>query len=590
MSPTTSATTSPTTQRDRPAFEVRVGGTALEPLVAADVVEVEVHEEIGRHGRLTLLVQNWDADQRAVRHSDDGPFTPGAGIAVSLGYHADLTEVFDGVIASLTTHFPSGGPPVLRVEGRSRSVLLDHPPRSRQLADVTDGDIASAIAADYSLDTDTTDGVTHPFWASDRVSDWDALTRRAGELGWVVLVRGTTLVLRPPSPLQEPLELDWTRTLVELHLTEDLTRAIDSAVGVGWDVDAAEATESEQSASAAGIDVGDRRTHAAAVGDAGWPLREARVESDAVAAADEADARAVAAQRRSALTHVHGTGVVQGDPGLRCDGWVSIGGVGRRMSGPHYVTAARHRLSARGYVTEFQVGSPPVLAPRATVADLLSAPSDRGPTLALGLVEALDDPASLNRVKVRFPWRSDGGDGVWARQSNVDAGDGYGAVIVPAVGQEVLVGFVGGDPAHPVVLGSLYNGSQQPPFTVDADTNAVRALVTPDQHTLRLEDGDDSAVTLATGKGHSIVLSDKDSEVVITHKDSGNAIRLSADGIELTAAQGDITLSSSTGTISLESLKLAAKASGPSTIESSATLDVKASGSLGLKGSLVTIN
>ena len=582
--------TAPTAQRDRPAFEVRVGGTALEPIVAADVVELEVHEEVGRHGRLTLLVQNWDADQRAVRHSDDGPFTPGAGIAVSVGYHSDLTEVFDGVIASLTTHFPSGSPPVLRVEGRSRSVLMDHPPRSRQLADVTDADIASAVAADYSLETDAADGVTHPFWASDRVSDWDALTRRAGELGWVVFVRGTKLVLRPPSAAQDPLELDWTRSLVELHHTEDLTRAIDTAVGVGWDVDAAEATESEQSASAADLDVGDRQTHSAAVGDAGWPLRAERVESDAVGAADEADARAVAAQRRSALGHVHGTGVVQGEPGLRCDGWLSIAGVGRRMSGPHYVTAARHRLSAQGYVTEFQVGSPPRLVPRAG-GDVGSArPGDLGPALGIGVVEALDDPASLNRVKVRLPWRSDGGDGVWARLSNVDAGDGYGAVIVPAVGQEVLVGFVGGDPAHPVVLGSLYNGSQQPPFTVDPDTNAVRALVSPDQHTVRLEDGDASAVTVKTGKGHSIVLSDKDSEVVITHKDSGNAIRLSADGIELTAAQGDITLSSSSGTISLDSLKLAAKASGPSSIESSATLDVKASGSLGLKGSLVTIN
>ena len=60
-----------------------------------------------------------------------------------------------------------------------------------------------------------------------------------------------------------------------------------------------------------------------------------------------------------------------------------------------------------------------------------------------------------------------------------DAGDGYGAVFVPDVGQEVLVGFVDGDPATPVVLGSLYNGSQQPPVVVDPDANAVRALVTP---------------------------------------------------------------------------------------------------------------
>jgi phage protein D len=575
--------TSPTTQRDRPAFEVRVDGTALEPLVAADVIEVEVHEEVGRHGRLTLLIQNWLPDRRVVRHSDDGPFTPGKDIAVSLGYHADLTGVFDGVIAAVTAHFPSRGNPMLRVDGRSRSILMDHPPRSRQLADVTDADVASAVAADYSLETDSATGVTHPFFVSDRVSDWKAVTLRAAELGWVAFVRGTKLVMRPPSPADNPIEVEWTRSLVELHLTQDLGRAITSAVGVAWDTDALEASESDQSAGAAGIDVGSRPKHDVAIDDAGWPLREARVESAAIAAAGEADARAVAAQRTAALGHVYGTGVVLGDPTLRCDGWVKVVGAGQRLSGPHYVTAARHQLSAQGYRTEFQLGSPPRLMPRDGSDQATS-------TLALGVVEALDDPASLNRVKVRFPWRIDGGDGVWARQSNVDAGDGHGAVIVPDVGQEVLVGFVGGDPSYPVVLGSLYNGTQQPPVVVDPDTNAVRAFVTPEKHTLRLEDGDDSAVILASGKGQSLVLSDKDSEVLVTHQDSGNTIRLSADGIELTAAQGDITLKSAGGTITLDSLKLEGKASGPSKIESSATFDLKASGSLGLKGSLVTIN
>lgn len=576
--------TSRTTQRDRPAFEVSVAGAAIEPLVAGDVVEVEVHEEVGRHGRLTLLVQNWDADQRTVRHSDDGPFAPGQDIAVSLGYHADLSPVFDGVIVSLTAHFPRGGNPVLRVEGRSRSILLEHPPRSRQLADVTDADIAAALAADYSLETDAADGVIHPFFVSDRSSDWAALSRRAGELGWVVFVRDHTLIMRPPSPPDEPIEVDWTRTLVELHLTQDLTRAIDNAVGVAWDTESLEAEESEQSAGAAGLDVGSRAAHDVAVGDAGWPLRTRRVESAAVAASDEADARAVGAQRDAALAHVYGSGVVQGDPALRCDGWIKVLGAGRRLSGPHYVTAARHRLSAQGYQTEFQLGAPPRLLP----------PEGAGcghetPVLARGIVEALDDPASQNRVKVRLPWRGDGGDGVWAPVANVDAGDGYGAVILPDVGQEVLVGFVGSDPSHPVVLGSLYNGKQQPPLVV-ADTNAVRTLVTPEKHALRLEDGDASAVTLTSGKGQSIVLSDKDSEVVISHQDSGNSIRLSAEGIDLVAAKGDITLKSSAGTITLESLKLEGKASGPSKLESSATFDLTASGSLGLKGSLVTIN
>lgn len=569
-------------ERDRPAFEVRVRDTALEPLVAADVIEIDVHEEVGHHGRLSLVVQNWDADTRAVRHSDDGPFVPGAAIAVALGYHAELVTVFDGVIASLTTHFPRGGRPVLRVEGRTRSILLDHPARSRQLSDVSDADVAAAVAADYSLTADAADGVVRPAVVSDRTSDWDLLKARAAVLGWVTYVRGDKLVLRPPATKDgDPIQLDYTRSVVELHLTQDLTHAIGTAVGVSWDLDSLEATESEQGAGAAGIDVGDRPAHDTAVGDAGWPLRDARVESPATTAADEADLRAVADQRDAALGHCHGRGVVHGDPALRCDAWVTLTGVGRRMSGPHYVSATRHRLSAEGYLTELQVGAPPALHPP-------SAPAERG--LALGVVEALDDPESLNRVKVRLPWRADGGDGVWARLANVDAGAGFGAVVVPDVGQEVLVGFVGGDPSVPVVLGSLYNGSQQPPVVIDPDSNAVRAFVSPDGHTLRFEDGDAGALTLESGAGHSVVLDDADSALVLTHKDSGNRIRLSADGIELEAAQGDITLTSSAGSISLDSLKLEAKASGPSTIESSATFDLKASGSLGLKGSLVTIN
>lgn len=569
-------------QPDRPAFEVRVGGAAVDAMVAADVVEIDVHEQVGRHGRCTLLVQNWDADTRTVRHSDRGPFTPGKPLAVSLGYHSQLTTVFEGVVTSLTTHFPSGGRPVLRVEGRAKSILLEHPPRSRQLAQASDADLASAIAADYSLQTDAADGVTREHVVTDRVSDWEALKRRAAELGWVAYVRGDTLVLRQPAPNADAIALDYTRSIVELHLTQDLTHAVDSAVGVAWDIDALEAAEADQGPSSASIATGDRQPHDAAVGDAGWPLRTTRAESDARSAADAADAAAVAAQRAAALAHYHGTGVVQGDPALRCDSWVEINGVGTRMSGPHYVSAARHRLSAGGYRTEFQIGAPPRLAPGESTYAF--------PGTALGVVASLEDPESLNRVQVRLPWRSDGGDGVWARLCCLDAGDGYGTLMVPAVGQEVLVAFVDGDPSAAVVLGSLHNGTQAPPEAVDPSTNAVRAIVTPDGHTLRLEDGSAAAVTLATGKENALVLDDSASEVTITHADSGNSIRISADGIELSAAQGDITLSSSSGSISLESMQLEAKASGTAKLESSATFDIQASGPLGLKGALVNIN
>lgn len=581
------------TTPDRPEFEVRVGGAAVEPLVQRDVVEIDVSEEVDRHGRLDLLVQNWDPDTRTVRHSDDGPFTPGASIEVLMGYHSALTSVFAGVISAVTTHFPAGAQPVLRIEARSRSILMEHPPRSRQLENVSDADVASALATDYSLTADAETGVTRAAVVSDRQSDWELLTARAHELGWVTYVRAQTLVFRPPAETGTPLELEYGLNVTEVHLTQDLTRAVDSVVAAGWDVDALEAIESEAGASQAEVELGDRQDHAAAVGDAGWPLRAERSASPAVLAGDAADALAAGRQRSTALGHYYGSGSIVGNPALRCDQWLSISGVGDRMSGPHYVTAARHRLSSRGYRTEFQVGRPPALVPPArsrSGGPPAASGRSSGAAVTIGVVDSLEDPASMNRVRVRLPWRGETGDGVWARLATLDAGDGYGTVFVPDVGQEVLVAPLDGDPATLVVLGSLFNGTQAAPATVSGGKNPVRTIVTPDGHRIVLEDGDASAVTIETPAGNRLRLAEADSEVTLTHGDSGNVLTLSAGGIELNAAQGDIVLTSASGAVTIDAVRIEGTSSGPSKLESSATFDLKASATLGLKGALVNIN
>lgn len=569
---------------DRPEFEVRTGGTALAPLMQRDVVEIDVSEEVGRHGRLSLLVQNWDADTRTMRHSDGADFAPGSTVEVLLGYHSDLAPVFAGVITSVTTHFPRSGRPLLRIEARSRSILLAHPARSRQFTEVTDADVLAAIAADYNLTADAATGVTRPAVVLDRITDWEWLTARAEELGWVTYVRDTILVFRAPSSGSSQHSLEYGLNITELHLTQELTHAVDPVVAAGWDVETLEVIEQEAGPPQANVDVGNRQDHGAALTGAGWPLREARLADPAVAAAEAADAIAVGAQRRSALGHLHGTGYLVGNAALRCDQWISVTGVGERMSGPHYLTAVRHRLSAQGYCTEIQVGRPPALAPRET----------RGGTgaegLVVGVVASLEDPDGLNRAKVTMPWRGDDGEGVWARLATLDAGDGYGTVFSPSVGQEVLLGRLNGNAAELVVLGSLYNGTQQPPVPVSDDDNHVRAIVTPDGHTIRLADGDSSAVTIETPAGNRLLLAEADSTVSLTHGESGNSLTISADGIELKAAKGDIVLKSPAGAVKLDGVRIEGASTGPSKFESSATFDLKASATMKVSGALVTIN
>ncbi|WP_341774471.1 type VI secretion system Vgr family protein [Burkholderia gladioli] len=72
----------------------------------------------------------------------------------------------------------------------------------------------------------------------------------------------------------------------------------------------------------------------------------------------------------------------------------------------------------------------------------------------------------LNRVKVRFIWdRLNDGDeraSCWVRVAQSDTGGGYGGVHMPRVGEEVIVGYVGGDCDRPIVLHRIYNGAVKP--------------------------------------------------------------------------------------------------------------------------------
>ncbi|MBR8035384.1 type VI secretion system Vgr family protein [Burkholderia vietnamiensis] len=78
--------------------------------------------------------------------------------------------------------------------------------------------------------------------------------------------------------------------------------------------------------------------------------------------------------------------------------------------------------------------------------------------------EVHTDP--LNRVKVMFVWDrqnpGDAGASCWVRVAQSDTGGGYGGVHIPRVGEEVIVGYVGGDCDRPIVLHRVYNGAASP--------------------------------------------------------------------------------------------------------------------------------
>jgi type VI secretion system secreted protein VgrG len=80
------------------------------------------------------------------------------------------------------------------------------------------------------------------------------------------------------------------------------------------------------------------------------------------------------------------------------------------------------------------------------------------------------DVDELGRVRVQFPWdrqgQSNDDSSSWVRVSQGWAGTGFGLINLPRIGQEVLVGFLGGDPDQPVVVGRVFNKTNPVPYTL----------------------------------------------------------------------------------------------------------------------------
>lgn len=76
----------------------------------------------------------------------------------------------------------------------------------------------------------------------------------------------------------------------------------------------------------------------------------------------------------------------------------------------------------------------------------------------------------FGRVKIQFPWdreaKGDEKGSCWVRVAQQWAGPGYGMITMPRVGQEVLVGFLEGDPDLPMIVGRMFDTTSPVPYSM----------------------------------------------------------------------------------------------------------------------------
>ncbi len=95
------------------------------------------------------------------------------------------------------------------------------------------------------------------------------------------------------------------------------------------------------------------------------------------------------------------------------------------------------------------------------------------------------DCDKYGRVKVQFHWdregKKDQNSSCWIRVAQPWAGKGYGMTHIPRIGSEVVVAFLEGDPDQPLIIGSVYNADQTPPYPLPANkmVQGIRSTSTP---------------------------------------------------------------------------------------------------------------
>ncbi len=193
--------------------------------------------------------------------------------------------------------------------------------------------------------------------------------------------------------------------------------------------------------------------------------------------------------------------------------------------------------------------------------------------VVVGIVTDNKDPDKLGRVKVKIPRISGEDESNWARVASFMAGKERGAFFLPEVDDEVLVAFEYGDINIPYIIGSLWNGKDTPPLTNDDGKNNIRMIKSRSGHIIRLDDTD--------GK-EKIEIVDKtgNNMIVVDTKDKKISIKSDKD-IEISAPNGKVTI---------EARDIEAKSSASTKVEASAGMDLKASGTMNIKGATVNIN
>ncbi|CAM3838925.1 Phage-related baseplate assembly protein [Vibrio aerogenes CECT 7868] len=465
-------------------LKIKVGETSLNE---SDVYEFQCFHRVNAIPELKLAIRDGDLTQETFDRADNADFAPGKTISLNGGVDDAKHLLFEGIITAVSVRFDSFDGPRLILTAKGEAVkLAEHPVNFVSNKEIEDKALitqVAALSAGYTfkqgLKTIADNQIKHSQYAVFQQSPWRIIFSRLIENGAVFCPspKGDSLVtLAKLQPKQAPEPL-MVHEVHRCELTADTQSCFKQITATAWDNEK-QALFPVAKGAAGGFKTLDKA-------DAALGRKPRTIVCPAPKTSAQLTARANGETNfrqldlcRGCVTasHIAIDKVAQLELLMQLD----VKGAGATLAKQHLITGISHHFTPASWLIDIELGLPLNHSLYAPEAKLPPMPVMNGTIAAFKANEKL--PQTLPVIVPALDAAE-----IYARQLTPWAGKEQGLFLQPHPGDEVLIGFIGGEGSHPVILGGCFNKNNPPPQPYDEKNNQAGLYFKDEQLSLFID-------------------------------------------------------------------------------------------------------
>ena len=499
-----------------------------EPFLSRNSYEVILEQKTNAHDTFSIIVPDDALDTYEGFVMENSKKLLGKKISLSYWQYGSENQVFSGIVTGLKNRKESGYGKLV-ITGHSPSILLENGRADRSFEQLSLSQIVKEIGVNYPQE-----GKIHaeeqelnvrrvlPYTVQSQESDFGFIQRLATRYGEYFYYNGKELIFG--NKAEPVLELSEGRELIELEF--ELGLKAQGFSGFAYDAEKGESIQ--HNAQEVQTEWKENALQALAVQASKQLFGNApkSVFSGSEKSQELEEMLLKEKENRESLIWVRGR---SRDSRLKNGSRAKLTDINGRAMETYRIVEIRHYYNGDEYYNEF-VGVSDVLHPPYQDSGAFPKSHEQ-----MGRVVENADPLGLGRVRVQMMWQEAGSEKTpWIRLLQPHSGSGKGFYFVPEIGEEVLVGFQGGNAEKPYVIGTQYNGKEKSGYA--NKENNIKAVHTRSGHKLVFTE--DESILITDKSGNEILLDTKGSNITITAPET---MTLNAKNLNINVSQSMTT-------------------------------------------------